>query len=348
MSIGIKEIENVMKSSTIKHAYILNLTEVPKDTTELYEQGEADAFHAKVAHVKIDTNVREGMGTKGEFYNKKATPLGTKLIIGVKNKTEKDAKEVMQARVEVLGIAGEVLKKSYSVDIRFIEIGEALFSAKKSKQRLKAPVIRPIKNLKIEKDKEGIEYIEVEKYPSLYVKKYKDETKIEQYFTHGITLKMFDIMCKEGEDNIGILKDTVKFYDKRESNTLTQEEKETLNPLFNEILGKLRIDKDKNGRLQAGELAGLTLSQEKQKELSYMVAKHESEWENPTRFEKLATFMDEMKATEYAEMMRDRTKKLSFFDDVYAMDFSPTFFHPLALVGVMVRDCKKKKKTKSI
>ena len=147
-------------------------------------------------------------------------------------------------------------------------------------------------------------------------------------------------MEKEGTDKIGIFEDTVSFYDKRESNTKTQIEKETLNPLFNEILQKLKIDKDKNGRLEAGELAGLSLTQEKQKELSYIVAKHESEWEDATRFEALATFMDEMKATEYAEMMRDRTKKLSFFDDVMAMKTSPTFFHPIALVGAMVNeDC---------
>ena len=146
-------------------------------------------------------------------------------------------------------------------------------------------------------------------------------------------------MEKEGTDKIGIFEDTVSFYDKRESNTKTQIEKETLNPLFNEILQKLKIDKDKNGRLEAGELAGLSLTQEKQKELSYIVAKHESEWEDATRFEALATFMDEMKATEYAEMMRDRTKKLSFFDDVMAMKTSPTFFHPIALVGAMVGSC---------
>jgi len=57
----------------------------------------------------------------------------------------------------------------------------------------------------------------------------------------------------------------------------------------------------------------------------------------------LATFLDEMEATEYAKMMRERTKKLSFFDDVMAMDFAPTFFHPVALVGAMSRDCQPKK-----
>ena len=176
----------------------------------------------------------------------------------------------------------------------------------------------------------------------LYVKKYKNEEQTKSYFTHGVTLKMFDIMCKEGTDKIGIFEDTVKFYDQRESNTLTQEEKETLNPLFNEILQKIKIDKDKSGKLEAGELAGLSLSQEKRKELSYIVAKHESEWEDPTRFEALATFLDEMKATEYAKMMRERTKKLSFFDDVMAMDFAPTYFHPVALVGAMSRDCQPK------
>jgi len=42
--------------------------------------------------------------------------------------------------------------------------------------------------------------------------------------------------------------------------------------------------------------------------------------------------------------MRERTKKLSFFDDVMAMDFAPTFFHPVALVGAMSRDCQLKRK----
>lgn len=52
-------------------------------------------------------------------------------------------------------------------------------------------------------------------------------------------------MEKEGTDKIGIFEDTVSFYEQRESNSKTQIEKETLNPLFNEILSKLRIDKYK-------------------------------------------------------------------------------------------------------
>jgi hypothetical protein len=316
-----------------------NILYVPKETTEIFEKGYDNTIYAKVTK---NTNIRKGTTNDGDIYGKKTTKKGTELVLGttttetkVPKSKEKEASSYY--RQSVLEIAGKEVE-GYSIHTAFFEIIQKdVFTPKESNQKLKTPIVQPMKNLKIEKDKDDVEYIEIAKSPSLYVKKYKDEKQTKSWFTHGVTLKMFDVMEKEGKDKIGIFEDTVSFYDKREENKKTQEERETLNPLFNEILGKLRIDKDKNGKLEAGELAGLSLTQEKQKELSYLVAKHESEWEDATRFEALATFMDEMKATEYATMMRDRTKKLSFFDDVMAMDFSPTFFHPLALVGAMER-----------
>jgi len=130
--------------------------------------------------------------------------------------------------------------------------------------------------------------------------------------------------------------------DKR--NDKTQREKEKLNPLFKEILLHLKLgeDTDKSGTLEAGELAGLTLSQEKRKELSCVVAKHESEWEDSTRYEPLIKYLNEIKNKDRATMIKDRIEKLSFFDDVMALDFSPTFFHPVGLVGAMNSDCQPK------
>lgn len=108
------------------------------------------------------------------------TKKGTKLILGarptetkvVKSK-EKEAHSYY--RQSVLEIAGKKVE-GYSIHTEFFEIIEKyVFVPKESKQKLKTTIVKPIKNLKIEKDKDGTEYIEIAQNPKLYVKKYKNK-----------------------------------------------------------------------------------------------------------------------------------------------------------------------------
>ena len=319
-----------------------NILYVPKKTTELFEKGYDDTIYAKVK--KGGTNIRKGTTNEGKKYGGGITLENTELVLGTtttetKVAKSKDKEAYSYYRQSVLEIAGKKVD-GYTIHTDYFEIIQKdLFVPKKTQQKLKTSIVKPKKNLKIEKDKEGIEYIEVAKFPSLYVKKYKNEEQTKSWFTHGVTLKMFDVMKETGNDGIGIFDDTIAYLDER--NDKTQKDKEKLNPLFKEILLHLKLgeDTDKSGTLEAGELAGLSLSQEKRKELSYIVAKHESEWEDATRYEPLIKYLNEIKNKDRAKMIENRIKKLSFFDDVMALDFSPTFFHPVALVGVMVRSC---------
>ncbi len=306
-----------------------NLFVVPKDEKELFILD--DAIYGVTTK---NTSIREGMvKTDTNFY--KLAPSGTELELS-NNKNTK--------RQQIKEWVGETLdeNKIYSVHIAHVDFYKKFIPVPQESEVLTKSIRKSPSKLKILKDKDKNEYVCIDENIRLYVKKKKE------YFTHGITFSNFTLIDEAGADKIGIFEDISKYYEKKtEEDKTPQQDKEKLNDTFKAILQKIQIDKNKDGKLEAGEFASLSLTKEKRKELSYMMVKHESEWEyQKEKFQPILDYMKNHNQNDRKKMFEDRLEKLALFPkDLVGKGKTPTFIHPIALVEGFVgggcgNDCK--------
>jgi hypothetical protein len=290
---------------------------VPKEEKELFILD--DAIYGVTNRA---TTIRVGM-VKTDTNNYKVAPSGTELELS----THKNSK-----RQQIKGWKGENLDKNkiFSVHRKHVDLYKKFIPIPKESEVLTKSIRKSPSKLKIEKDKDKNEYVCIDENIRLYVKNKKE------YLTHGITFSNFTLIDEAGADKIGIFEDVSKYYEKKiEEDETPQQEKEKLNDTFKAILQKIKIDKDKSGKLEAGEFASLSLTKEKRKELSYIMVKHESEWEyQKEKFQPILDYLDQdPKLKRDKAMFEDRLEKLALFPkDLVGKGKTPTFIHPIALI----------------
>ncbi|MGV6832634.1 MAG: glycoside hydrolase family 19 protein [bacterium] len=293
---------------------------IPKEEKELFILD--DGIYGVT---NTNTKIRKGMTQKDAEY--KVVPSGTELELSSHKNTK---------RQKIKEWVGETLEANttYSVHMKHIDYYQKFIPIPEESEVLTKTIRKSPNKLKIEKDKDQNEYVCIDERIRLYVKKKKE------YFTHGITFSSFTIIDEAGADKIGIFEDVSKYYEKQtEEDETPQQDKEKLNDTFKAILQELKVDKDKNGRLEAGEFASLSLTEGKRKELSYMAVKHESEWEyQKEKFQPILDYLDQdPKQAKNKAMFEDRLEKLALFPkDIVGQGKTPTFFHPIALVDGFV------------
>jgi hypothetical protein len=373
MSLGIREMGSVMQMSMMKHAcvpivYHLEVftfenlksfiekakTEYARPLEELSDEEKKLRPKENQLFIKKDVTryVKESYTyaklTEADWLRDKTDK--TLNILKVSNKPQKIKKDsilkinptkdgsrykifsVEEGDSEVQSVVSADSSEKWSVYEKSIEIFHGFHEIPKEVNQYYVNVSQPLKPLKKLKDKEGTEYIQIDKIASIeiYV---KDD---EKYKTHGITFSNFTLIDEAGADKIGIFEDASKYYEKKtEEDGTPQQEKEKLNDTFKSILQEIKIDKDKNGKLEAGEFASLSLTKEKRKELSYMMVKHESEWEyEKDKFQPILDYLDQdTKLEKHKAMFEDRLEKLAFFPKgLVGKGRVPTFIHPIALV----------------
>lgn len=299
---------------------------VPKEEKELFILD--DAIYGVT---NKNTKIRKGMIQKDAEY--KVAPSGTELELSSHKNTK---------RQQIKEWVGETLEANttYSVHMKHVDYYQKFIPIPKDSEVLTKTIRKSSNKLKIEKDKDKNEYVCIDERIQLYVKKKKE------YFTHGITFSNFTLINEAGADKIGIFEDVSKYYEKTTQEDATpQQDKEKLNDTFKAILQSIEVDKNKDGKLEAGEFAQLSLTKEKRKELSYMGVKHESEWEyQKEKFQPILDYLDQdPKQAKNKAMFEDRLEKLAFFPkDIVGQGKTPTFFHPLALISGFVNsggDC---------
>ena len=302
-----------------------NLFVVPQDEKELFILD--DSIYGVSNR---NTKIRKGMIQSDAEY--KIAPSGTELELS-SNKNSK--------RQQVKEWVGETLEANitYSVHIAHVDFYKKFIPIPQESEVLTKSIRKSPSKLKILKDKDKNEYVCIDENIRLYVKNKKE------YLTHGITFSNFTLIDEAGADKIGIFEDVSKYYEKKtEEDKTPQQEKEKLNDTFKAILQKIKVDKNKDGKLEAGEFASLSLTKEKRKELSYMMVKHESEWEDAKdKFQPILDYLDQdPKQEKNKKMFEDRLEKLALFPkDLVGKGKTPTFIHPIALVEGFVGGSKK-------
>jgi len=293
-----------------------NLFIVPKDEKELFILDSVI-----YGETNRNTMIREGMvKTKTNQY--KVANEGTELAFT----STKNSKRQKISKWE-----GETLddKKIYSAHIAHIDFYKKFIALPSTAEVLTKSIRMPISKIKTLKDKDDNKYICIDENLRLYVKDKKE------YKTHGITFPNFKLIDEAGADKVGIFEEVSKYYAKNiEEDETPQQEKEKLNATFKSILQKIKVDENNNGNLEAGEFASLSLTKEKRKELSYMMVKHESEWEHEKeKFEPIITHLKNHNKSDHAKMFEERLEKLALFPkDLVGKGQVPTFIHPIALV----------------
>jgi len=286
----------------------------------------------RVVKLNQDDPLREGVNShkSKKLRNKE---LSSGVILSIKpTASVKKRYEVISIDEGESDFTVEEKKKTWSVYKDSVDEVNVFTEVVDTRTDVYIYIKKPLKKLKELKDKDDKIYLLVDKKVGVDI--YVKEKDVEK--THGITFPNFKLIDEAGADKIGIFEEVSKYYVKDiEEDETPQQEKELLNATFKKILKEIKVDKDENGNLEAGEFASLSLTKEKRKELSYMMVKHVSEWEHEK--EKFEPILDHMSQDpnlkEQKEMFEERLFNLAFFPkDIVGKGQVPTFIHPIALL----------------
>ncbi|WP_208604939.1 type IV secretion protein Rhs [Rodentibacter genomosp. 2] len=158
----------------------------------------------------------------------------------------------------------------------------------------------------------------------------------DSYLTHGLLFPGVN-SYQDQTDEISIFKYKIADYLDPES-PHSMEEKETLAPVFKDILKELDLAKEEQGsRFEAGKLKGLLLNPAEQRRLTGIIVQHKSEWarSQSTKFNELIALARKLNDNDAADRIQKRVNDLVI--DLKAAGFDSErkayYMHPLGVIG---------------
>ncbi|MCR1838578.1 hypothetical protein NSA18_11895 [Pasteurella caecimuris] len=183
-------------------------------------------------------------------------------------------------------------------------------------------------------------YYNVQPYLSQQVEHGKDKDSgiyvDDSHLSHGLLFPGGN-SYQDQTDEISIFKYKIADYlDPKSPHSM--EEKETLAPVFKDILKELDLAKEEQGsRFEAGKLKGLPLNPVEQRRLTGIIVRHKSEWarSQSSKFNELIALARKLNDNDAADRIQKRVNDLVI--DLKAAGFDSErkayYMHPLGVIG---------------
>ncbi|MCR1838580.1 hypothetical protein NSA18_11905 [Pasteurella caecimuris] len=200
-------------------------------------------------------------------------------------------------------------------------------------------------------------YYNVQPYLSQQVEHSKDKDSgiyvDDSHLSHGLLFPGGN-SYQDQTDEISIFKYKIADYlDPKSPHSM--EEKETLAPVFKDILKELDLAKEEQGsRFEAGKLKGLPLNPVEQRRLTGIIVRHKSEWarSQSSKFNELIALARKLNDNDAADRIQKRVNDLVI--DLKAAGFDSErkayYMHPLGVIGWLSiqKDCMPLQEAKEI
>ncbi|WP_237184414.1 hypothetical protein [Rodentibacter caecimuris] len=183
-------------------------------------------------------------------------------------------------------------------------------------------------------------YYNVQPYLSQQVEHGKDKDSgiyvDDSHLSHGLLFPGVN-SYQDQTDEISLFKYKIADYlDPKSPHSM--EEKETLAPVFKDILKELDLAKEEQGsRFEAGKLKGLLLNPVEQRRLTGIIVRHKSEWarSQSSKFNELIALARKLNDNDAADRIQKRVNDLVI--DLKAAGFDSErkayYLHPLGVIG---------------